>query len=280
MPVLAVVVIGALAAGAAVWMGKRSPSPRPARTPSGPAGGVGPERARHASSLLNEEQHRAVYGRIATNRPMEAITEYRRFTGRSLRESMVDVQSLAAHPQVYTLPQEQDPGVLPTTPGPDADAQQQAAAPDRVESAPDAPAGDARPVEEAGPGPHAPDGQAPGGERPTSDEEPEPAAPQGADQDAEAVTPQPAEVTDFTIPAEWTAEPAPKDRPFEVEVMRPDGAVRLSSHDLPAWLRDQLAAMVRDGNLESAAVALSTHTELSVPEAFELLRRIQQSRGQ
>lgn len=47
--------------------------------------------------------------------------------------------------------------------------------------------------------------------------------------------------------------------------MRGTDSVRLSSQDLPPWLRDQLSAMVRDGNLESAAVQLSSHSELSRP---------------
>ena len=74
--------------------------------------------------------------------------------------------------------------------------------------------------------------------------------------------------------------PAEEELPFEVEVMRGTESVRLSSRDLPPWLRDQLSAMVRDGNLESAAVQLSSHSELSVPEAYELLRRMRERRGE
>lgn len=311
MPILAVVVIGALAAGVTVWVGRRPKSERPAAA-DGPTGGVSAERARHASSLLSEDQHRAVYGRIATNRPMEAITEYRRVTGRTLRESMVDVQSLAAYPQVYTLPQE--PDLAEARAGSDAEGapdaarqdgpMQDTAAPVRHDAAADEigqgldesrPGGDqaaGAAGEEAAAG-------AQGGadlyaDRPDEDGA-APAAVHGAEQ-AEGEGPSsgrreasPAEPareeeadapSELMVPAEWSAEPAPEDRPFEVEVMRGDGTVHLSSRDLPPWLRDQLSAMVRDGNLETAAVQLSTHTELSVPEAFELLRRIQESRGQ
>ena len=88
------------------------------------------------------------------------------------------------------------------------------------------------------------------------------------------------ELTTLTVPAEWTAAPAEEELPFEVEVMRGTESVRLSSQDLPPWLRDQLSAMVRDGNLESAAVQLSSHSELSVPEAYELLRRMRERRGE
>ena len=85
-------------------------------------------------------------------------------------------------------------------------------------------------------------------------------------------------LTSLTIPDHWTAAPTPEEPPFEVEVMRGDESVRLASEDLPPWLRDQLSAMIRDGNLESAAVQLSSHSSLSVPEAFELLRRMKERR--
>lgn len=315
MPVLAVVVIGALAAGVTVWLGKRPKPESPSAAAGGPVGGVSPERARHASSLLSEDQHRAVYGRIATNRPMEAITEYRRFTGRSLRDSMADVQSLAAHPQVYTLPQEQDPVSTEPQPGHGAgsDAPARAQEPAGQERA----AGDPRPEtdhadradvsgEDAGAPPSVSGTAADGvsanrdaardehagqggdtGDRPRSPGEadaegdrPSSGSTEAAQTDTVGEDRLPELPADLMVPAEWSAEPAPEDRPFEVEVMRGDGTVHLSSRDLPPWLRDQLSAMMRDGNLETAAVQLSTHTELSVPEAFELLRRIQESRGQ
>ncbi|XNZ00372.1 hypothetical protein ACL90Y_11700 [Micrococcus luteus] len=322
VPALAVVVIGALAAGAAVWLGRRPKPERSAASGAGPTGGVSAERAQHASSLLSEDQHRAVYGRIATNRPMEAITEYRRFTGRPLRESMMDVQSLAAHPQVYTLPQEPDPtaggpvteddadaaetpapagtGHKDETPtgAPDADAEAADRTPEQSGAASASASGTDRPdpatstagAQGTGPDEVSHDGDAgpataqgparaerePGaeGERPSS------GSTEAGTADRHREDGLPSLPENLMVPAEWSAEPAPEDRPFAVEVMRGDGTVHLSSRDLPPWLRDQLAAMMRDGNLETAAVQLSTHTELSVPEAFELLRRIQESRGQ
>ena len=87
--------------------------------------------------------------------------------------------------------------------------------------------------------------------------------------------PDPAPATPSSSAA---AAPTPEEPPFEVEVMRGDESVRLASEDLPPWLRDQLSAMIRDGNLESAAVQLSSHSSLSVPEAFELLRRMKERR--
>lgn len=322
MPALAVVVIGALVAGVVVWLGRR---PKPERRPAaagGPTGGVSVERARHASSLLSEDAHRSVYGRIATNRPMEAVTEYRRVTGRSLRDSMVDVQSLAAYPQVYTLPQEDpqqdgseqrpDPAVGegpeaaespvgrradrgPVRPGAAGDetgrAEDEApvgaetapgGGPDTAESAADEDASATEHGESVTGRDGAParTGGEPSedGNRPSSDAG---AVTRGQDGPEHPEAPALPELpADLMVPAEWSAEPAPEDQPFEVEVMRGDGTVHLSSRDLPPWLRDQLSAMMRDGNLETAAVQLSTHTELSVPEAFELLRRIQESRGQ
>lgn len=283
VPVLAVVVIGALATGVTVWLGKRPKPERHAASDAGPSGGVSAERARHASSLLSEDAHRAVYGRIATNRPMEAITEYRRVTGRSLRDSMVDVQSLAAYPQVYTLPQDQDP-VQDDAPN---------AAP--VDTREAGPAGNVEAPGKTSPeaGADRLDGTAPSGadsarqeaedtqgERAEQDERPSSRSTEDAQAGPAHGDGLPELPDDLMVPAEWSAEPAPEDRPFEVEVMRGDATVHLSSRDLPPWLRDQLSAMMRDGNLETAAVQLSTHTELSVPEAFELLRRIQESRGQ
>ncbi|MGJ5590088.1 hypothetical protein ACSBQY_02555 [Micrococcus lylae] len=283
VPVLAVVVIGALATGVTVWLGKRPKPERHAASDAGPSGGVSAERARHASSLLSEDAHRAVYGRIATNRPMEAITEYRRVTGRSLRDSMVDVQSLAAYPQVYTLPQDQDP-VQDDAPN---------AAP--VDTREAGPAGNVEAPGKTSPeaGTDRLDGTAPSGadaarqeaedtqgERAEQDERPSSRSTEDAQAGPAHGDGLPELPDDLMVPAEWSAEPAPEDRPFEVEVMRGDATVHLSSRDLPPWLRDQLSAMMRDGNLETAAVQLSTHTELSVPEAFELLRRIQESRGQ
>lgn len=283
VPVLAVVVIGALATGVTVWLGKRPKPERHAASDAGPSGGVSAERARHASSLLSEDAHRAVYGRIATNRPMEAITEYRRVTGRSLRDSMADVQSLAAYPQVYTLPKDQAP-VQDDAPNAahvdtrEADPAGNMEAPGKTSPEAGTDRLDGTAAREADAArPEAEDTQ---GERAEQDERPSSRSAEDAQAGPAHGDGLPELPDDLMVPAEWSAEPAPEDRPFEVEVMRGDATVHLSSRDLPPWLRDQLSAMMRDGNLETAAVQLSTHTELSVPEAFELLRRIQESRGQ
>ncbi|MDO5634422.1 MAG: hypothetical protein Q4G34_06085 [Micrococcus sp.] len=328
IPLLAVVVIGAVVVGVVTWMGKRTPKEGSAAAgaEAGPAG-ITAERAQFASGLLSEEAHREVYGGIATNRVMEAIRVYRRRTGRSLREAVTDVQALAMFPQVYTLPQEpeQDEAAaataVETQPGRGSAGQSSAGRADAAAGADRASGADrARPSEEraqAGErsteGERGQDGAA--GEVSPWDEDDQTAAedsPMAATvsgeasdedarvndarvRDADAAAPVqqsgdgvepargeadpvvPDSPADLVIPSDWTAEPAAEDRPFEVEVMRGERTVHLSSRDLSPWLRDQLAAMLRDGNLETAAVQLSSHTELSVPEAFELLRRIRES---
>ena len=256
VPVLAVVVIGALAFAAARWMSAgRARQAADQRTPSGRGLDIGPERARLAAGLLDEDAHRRVYGHIAQSRVMEAVRDYRAHTGRGLKDAVMDVQSLAVHPQVYSEPVQE----------PDATS-----------------AGVAGPVPDDHGEPHRDDAapaETPGPKRPGQDSSGR------QDSDHASAAPRPTapsadELTTLTVPAEWTAAPAEEELPFEVEVMRGTDSVRLSSQDLPPWLRDQLSAMVRDGNLESAAVQLSSHSELSVPEAYELLRRMRERRGE
>ena len=278
VPVLAVVVIGALAFAAARWMSAgRARQAADQRTPSGRGLDIGPERARLAAGLLDEDAHRRVYGHIAQSRVMEAVRDYRAHTGRGLKDAVMDVQSLAVHPQVYSEPvQEPDAtsaGVAGPVPGDHGE-------PHRDDAVPAETPGPKRPGQDLS-GRREPDAQTT--ERETSDAVAEDDAQQDTDHASAAPRPTatPAdELTTLTVPAEWTAAPAEEELPFEVEVMRGTDSVRLSSQDLPPWLRDQLSAMVRDGNLESAAVQLSSHSELSVPEAYELLRRMRERRGE
>lgn len=270
VPILAVVVIGVLTLLVTRWLSGR-PSPAAEASPGAPeiSREATPERARAAARRLDEETHRAVYGHIAQGRPFEAVRDYRRHTGRSVRDALLDVQSLTLHPQVYSLPApEEEPtshtSAAPSKEGPAVDDE----AEDRAPSV-----GEDRPV---------------GPERPHGAHAADPVA--GASEEGPAVDdvvggpvipPVPAEreeLTSLTIPDHWTAAPTPEEPHFEVEVMRGDESVRLASEDLPPWLRDQLSAMIRDGNLESAAVQLSSHSSLSVPEAFELLRRMKERR--
>lgn len=280
VPALAVLAIGVLTLAVGNRMARSAHSGRTAAPASTQRAEASEARAREAVSLLDEGGHRAVYGHIAQSRVMEAIRAYRGITGRSLKDAVLDVQSLAAYPQVYPT---RPPAGLEDIDGPDASTPsaggdepvvpepapqerggtQRGGAPRRV--------GETEGPDEAGggAGSHA---AAPGAES---------GAPREADGSADAV-PAPAEASagaePLTIPTEWMGDPAPEEQPFEVEVLRGEGSVRVSSRDLPPWLRDQLAAMVRDGNLESAAVQLSTHSELTVPEAFELLRRMRERR--
>lgn len=276
VPALAVVVIGAVVFAVSRWMSAtRERQAVDRRTPAGRSLDIGPQRAREAASLLDEDAHRRVYGHIAQSRVMEAVRDYRAHTGRSLKDAVMDVQSLAVHPQVYSVPVA-EPEV------PEAEPGEAGAAPERGEEAGVETQATARadvpreqPVEddgEEGTGSEAERGtpaEDDGEEGAEPEAEPRPAATAAAD-----------ELSTLTVPADWTAAPTEEEPPFEVEVMRGMDSVRLSSQDLPPWLRDQLAAMVRDGNLESAAVQLSSHSQLSVPEAYELLRRMRDRRGE
>lgn len=278
VPVLAVVVIGALAFAAARWMSAgRARQAGDPRTPSGRGLDIGPERARLAAGLLDEDAHRRVYGHIAQSRVMEAVRDYRAHTGRGLKDAVMDVQSLAVHPQVYSEPAQEPDATSAGAAGPVSAGHEE---PHRDDAAPAETPGPERPGQDSS-GQREPDAQTP--DRETSDAVAEDDARQDTDHASAAPRPTatPAdELTTLTVPAEWTAAPAEEEFPFEVEVMRGTESVRLSSQDLPPWLRDQLSAMVRDGNLESAAVQLSSHSELSVPEAYELLRRMRERRGE
>jgi len=247
------------------------------RTPSGRGLDIGPERARLAAGLLDEDAHRRVYGHIAQSRVMEAVRDYRAHTGRGLKDAVMDVQSLAVHPQVYSEPVQEPDATSAGVAGPVPDDHGE---PHRDDAVPAETPGPKRPGQDLS-GRREPDAQTT--ERETSDAVAEDDAQQDTDHASAAPRPTatPAdELTTLTVPAEWTAAPAEEELPFEVEVMRGTESVRLSSQDLPPWLRDQLSAMVRDGNLESAAVQLSSHSELSVPEAYELLRRMRERRGE
>ncbi|MCK1800901.1 hypothetical protein MTQ04_10225 [Micrococcus sp. XM4230A] len=278
VPVLAVVVIGALAFTAARWMSAgRARQAADQRTLSGRGLDIGPERARLAAGLLDEDAHRRVYGHIAQSRVMEAVRDYRAHTGRGLKDAVMDVQSLAVHPQVYSEPAQEPDATSAGAAGPVSAGHEE---PHRDDAAPAETPGPERPGQDSS-GQREPDAQTP--DRETSDAVAEDDARQDTDHASAAPRPTatPAdELTTLTVPAEWTAAPAEEEFPFEVEVMRGTESVRLSSQDLPPWLRDQLSAMVRDGNLESAAVQLSSHSELSVPEAYELLRRMRERRGE
>lgn len=88
------------------------------------------------------------------------------------------------------------------------------------------------------------------------------------------------EVTDLTVPDDWQAEESTAaDQPFHVEVVRPEGTVQLSSDELPAWLKDQITALVRDQRVEEAASMLAEHTLLTDNESLDLLRIIAQEQG-
>jgi hypothetical protein len=88
------------------------------------------------------------------------------------------------------------------------------------------------------------------------------------------------DTTNLVVPQDWLTESLPADRPFELEVVRDETTVRVSSADLPPFLRDQLTAMVRDGRVEEGALELSAHTVLTPEEALQFLQILQRELGQ
>ncbi|MCY1157057.1 MAG: hypothetical protein MOP51_76 [Citricoccus sp.] len=88
------------------------------------------------------------------------------------------------------------------------------------------------------------------------------------------------DTTNLVVPQDWLTESLPADRPFELEVVRDETTVRVSSADLPPFLRDQLTAMVRDGRMEEAALELSAHTVLTADESLQFLQILQREQGQ
>lgn len=74
------------------------------RTSAQVAGAVGPQAAAEASGRLDAESHRAVYRKLATADFMGAVQEYRAATGQGIKQCIIAVRSLEAHPQVYKAP--------------------------------------------------------------------------------------------------------------------------------------------------------------------------------
>ncbi|MGO1884097.1 MAG: hypothetical protein ACTH3G_01840 [Citricoccus sp.] len=265
IPLLIVVLVAVLVGGAALLISRRSSAGRgqDAAGASGRAGKprrgslagrVSADSARAASTRLDQDTHREVYRLIAAGRTAEAITAYRRSTGAGTFEALMDVQSLATYPQIWAKPS------TGTTAGPGAtERATPAASPDAEGSGPTGdgerhPAGDS-----ASPGTGASGSDVPGNPVPPGDI---------------------ADATDLVVPEDWLGERLPADRPFELEVVRDETTVRVSSDDLPPFLRDQLTALVRDGRVEDAALELSAHTVLTAEEALQFLHILQREQGQ
>lgn len=87
---------------------------------------VTPETARAAAARMNPETHRGVYRHLATGNFLAAVQEYRNATGiRSVKECIIDVRSLEAHPQLPgggTPQREAAPGAPSSTPAPEIPA--------------------------------------------------------------------------------------------------------------------------------------------------------------
>jgi hypothetical protein len=259
VPALIVVVVGAVVGGGAWWLSRRaSPttpdSGAPARARRGGgrslAGRVSSESARVASGRLGQEAHREIYRLIAAGRTSDAVMAYRQSTGLGTFESMLDVQALATYPQMWVRPASGPGAGTGPRSGPPAGSQP---TPGTVPT-PD-------PAPPVGPEPH---------------ESQEQGRPAGSRESGTGGTP---DTTNLVVPQDWLNESLPADRPFELEVVRDETTVRVSSADLPPFLRDQLTAMVRDGRVEEAALELSAHTVLTAEEALQFLQILQREQG-
>ena len=238
VPLLIMAAVALVVVALVRWLGRGSKGPRPAaegrsQSRQAPRGGI--ESAREAAARLDQETHRAVYRLIAQGKPAEAIAAYRRHTGSGPLEAVWDVQALAAHPQPWQAPGASGP-VQVTVPG-----------------------------AQDGEGP---DGGTHQGGSPTLGA---PSAEHPDDDGTSGLT-VPADLSDLRVPDEWTEQGPAVDPAFELEVVREDATVRVSSADLPPWLRDQLTAMVRDGQLEPAAQELANHSVLTTDEALQFLQ--------
>ena len=273
IPLLIVVLVAVVVAGVAWLLSRRSSSggagasggaARPRRASL--AQRVSADGARAASTRLDQETHREVYRLIAAGRTAEAITAYRRTTGAGTFDAMLDVQALAAFPQIWEAP---------TTRGPvPSDA-----SPDGMGSDGAGPGG-------AGSGGAGSDGaeSEQGAETTTSGQpsqagQPGPTERAGGPSGRRVPPGDIADATDLVVPQDWVDGQLPADRPFELEVVRDETTVRVSSDDLPPFLRDQLTAMVRDGRVEDAALELSAHTVLTAEEALQFLHILQREQG-
>lgn len=190
--------------------------------------------AREASARMDQQTHREVYRLIAQGKVGEAAATYRRHTDRGPLESVWDIHALASHPQPWA-PAAQAPQSPDDVTHPSAEVGEDAAHQDGPQS----------PETDGAEGESAPAGQ--------------PAVEESG-------------LTDLTIPDEWSEQGPAQDPAFELEVVREDSTVRVSSADLPPWLRDQLTAMVRDGRLEPAAEELANHSVLTPDEALQFLQ--------
>jgi hypothetical protein len=105
--VIPVIILAVVAAGVALTaraIGKRQASVRESGAVHQPDAS---ELARLAAAKLSEEQHRKLYALIAQGQAMAAIKFYYESTGDGLRASRDAVGALAAHPQPYRGPQEE-----------------------------------------------------------------------------------------------------------------------------------------------------------------------------
>lgn len=275
---LSIVVLVALLVGGGAWLvARRSSAARGQGAASGTSGSAGKQRrgslagrvsadsAKAASTRLDQEAHREVYRLIAAGRTAEAVTAYRRSTGAGTFEALMDIQALASYPQVWSQPSSGTSSGGSTGQPP-------------VNTGGTTPA---TPPAAAGSGPQEPGDQTPGQGTGSAGSGAKGTDVPGAGSPGNRVPPGDiADATDLVVPEDWLGDKLPADRPFELEVVRDETTVRVSSDDLPPFLRDQLTALVRDGRVEDAALELSAHTVLTAEEALQFLHILQREQGQ
>ncbi|MEE1622052.1 hypothetical protein ACQ3I4_11735 [Zafaria sp. Z1313] len=237
------------------------------------AGSIGPDAARDAASRLNADQHRAVYQAIARGDFMGAVRGYREATGQGVKQCIVAVRSLEAHPQVH--------GQAGGGAGPrGADT---AGTADRLDPASDAAgSGDAaRAVEPPADGPGTSGGteedSAENREGGTSGET-------GAPSDVDETVPAPARNVrrstgdfdgDFVVPEEWSEKfgsgAGRTTSVFKITAERNGESHEFSSNELPPAEGDQFQSLLRDHDFAGAAALFAAHSGLDAAAIQRLL---------
>lgn len=185
-----------------------------------------------AAAQLTPEQHKQVYGLLARGQHQMAAEAFQQITGVGVLDALLAVNALATYPTpARSAAAEQDPLAAHDAVAYDEDLEGTELQHDGLDIA--------------------------------QPQEPElPSLSEDISRQLE----------DFAIPESWTAEePNLRNQAFELQVTRDEETIRISSDDIGPWVHDQLAAMVRDGDLESGAALLAANTELSQPEARQFL---------
>lgn len=220
------------------------------KTSSEVSAAVGPDAAREAAAQLSAPAHRAVYRQLAQGNFMGAVQEYRAATGRGVKDCIIAVRSLEAHPQVHREPEMTTDDTASGGNAPSESSQTPVA-----DSG--SPRGDAAPPEALPDGTPEP-GAHPGGRTPAGNE---PAVPGFPDE--------------FTIPDDWAEEfgsgSSRKTSTFRISAEQ-DGVLReFGTDELPPAEFDQFQSLLRDRDLDGAAALLAKFSGLDRDSIRQLL---------